>query len=71
VPRVPGRGVAGAAAGVIETIQELGGVLAGAVVGAFLQNRLAVALREQAIERAEGLPPQFRDGFVDGFSVTA
>jgi MFS family permease len=61
--------IAGAAAGVIETIQELGGVLAGAVVGAFLQNRLAVALREQAIERA--LPPQFRDRFVDGFSVTA
>jgi EmrB/QacA subfamily drug resistance transporter len=63
--------IAGAAAGVIETIQELGGVIAGAVVGAYLQNRLAVALREQAIERAEGLPPQFRDRFVDGFSVTA
>jgi EmrB/QacA subfamily drug resistance transporter len=63
--------IAGAAAGVIETIQEMGGVLAGAVVGAFLQNRLAVALREQAIQRAGGLPPQFRDRFVDGFSNTA
>ena len=63
--------IAGAAAGVIETIQELGGVLAGAIVGAFLQNRLAVALREQAIERAEGLPPQFRGRFVDGFSNAA
>src|ERR671917_2360134 len=60
--------IAGTAAGVIETIQELGGVLAGAVVGAFMQNRLALALREQAIERAEGLPPQLRDRFVDGFS---
>jgi EmrB/QacA subfamily drug resistance transporter len=63
--------IAGAAAGVIETVQEMGGVLAGAVVGAFLQNRLAVALREQAVERAEGLPPQFRDRFVDGFSNAA
>jgi hypothetical protein len=36
--------MAGAAAGVIDTIQELGGVLAGAIVGAVLQNRLVVAL---------------------------
>ena len=63
--------IAGAAAGVIETIQEMGGVLAGAVVGAFLQNRLVITLREQAIERAEVLPPQFRERFVDGFSNAA
>lgn len=49
--------MAGAAAGVIETIQELGGVLAGAVVGAFLQNRLAVALL-------------FRNGFVEAMHPT-
>jgi EmrB/QacA subfamily drug resistance transporter len=57
--------MAGAAAGVIETIQELGGVLAGAVIGALLQNRLAAAMHDQAIQRADQLPPQFRDRFVD------
>src|SRR6202023_275351 len=40
--------VAGVASGVINTIQELGGVLASAAVGAFLQNRLALALHDQA-----------------------
>ena len=62
--------MAGAASGVIETVQELGGVLAGAVVGAFLQNRLAISLHEQATQRAEGLPARLRERFVDGFSDT-
>jgi Major Facilitator Superfamily len=63
--------IAGAAAGVIETIQQLGGVLAGAVVGAFLQNRLAAALREQALQRADQLPPQLRERFLGGFGDAA
>jgi EmrB/QacA subfamily drug resistance transporter len=63
--------MAGAAAGVIETIQEMGGVLAGAVIGALLQNRLAAAMHDQAIRRADQLPPGFRDRFVDGFGDAA
>jgi hypothetical protein len=63
--------MAGVASGVLETIQELGGVLAGAVVGAFLQNRLVAAMRDQAIQRADQIPPQFRDRFVDGFGNAA
>jgi hypothetical protein len=63
--------MAGVASGILETIQELGGVLAGAVVGAFLQNRLVAAMRDQAIQHADQLPPQFRDRFVDGFGNAA
>jgi hypothetical protein len=59
--------VAGVAAGVFSTIQEMGGVIAGAAVGALLQNRLAVAIQEEAIQRADQLPPEYRDRFVDGF----
>jgi EmrB/QacA subfamily drug resistance transporter len=59
--------VAGVAAGVFSTIQEMGGVIAGAAVGALLQNRLAVAIQDEATRRAGQLPPEFRDRFVDGF----
>src|SRR2546428_12327138 len=50
----------GVASGVINTIPELGGVLASAVIGAFLQNRLAVALRDQAIAASGQLPDEDR-----------
>ena len=60
--------LAGVASGVINTIQELGGVLASAVVGAFLQNRLALALHDQAVAASGRLPEQYRGPFVDGFS---
>jgi hypothetical protein len=60
--------LAGAASGVINTIQELGGVLASAVVGAFLQNRLALALHDRAVAASGQLPQQYRAQFVDGFS---
>src|SRR5213594_2599466 len=61
----------GVASGVINTIQELGGVLASAVVGAFLQNRLALALHDRAVEASGQLPTQYRPQFVDGFSNAA
>ncbi|TME08085.1 MAG: DHA2 family efflux MFS transporter permease subunit [Chloroflexi bacterium] len=55
----------GVASGVVNTIQELGGVLASAVVGALLQNRLALALHDQAVaagggDRALRLHARFR-----------
>jgi len=46
----------GVASGVINTIQELGGVFASAVVGAFLQNRLALAMHDRAVEASGQLP---------------
>jgi hypothetical protein len=63
--------LAGVASGVINTIQELGGVLASAAVGAFLQNRLALALHDQAVAASGRLPAQYRSAFVDGFSHAA
>jgi hypothetical protein len=63
--------LAGVASGVINTIQELGGVLASAVVGAFLQNRLALALHDEAVAASGRLPAQYRSGFVGGFSNAA
>src|SRR3989475_10966595 len=61
----------GVASGVINTIQELGGVLASAVLGAFLQTRLAMALRDQAVAASGQLPDQYRSAFVSGFSNAA
>jgi EmrB/QacA subfamily drug resistance transporter len=49
--------LAGVASGVISTIQELGGVVASAAVGALLQNRLAVALQAEAVRASAQLPP--------------
>ena len=63
--------LAGVASGVISTIQELGGVLASAIVGAFLQNRLAIALHDQAVAASGQLPAQYRPAFIDGFSHAA
>jgi EmrB/QacA subfamily drug resistance transporter len=61
----------GVASGVINTIQELGGVFASAVVGAFLQNRLALALHDRAVTASSQLPSQYQKPFVDGFSNAA
>jgi EmrB/QacA subfamily drug resistance transporter len=61
----------GVASGVVNTIQEMGGVLASAVVGAFLQNRLALALHDQAVAASGQLPERYRGSFVDGFSNAA
>lgn len=63
--------LAGVASGVVSTIQELGAVIASAAVGALLQNQLATALHDQAVQRATQLPPAFRDQFVRGFGQAA
>src|SRR5207237_2608910 len=63
--------LAGVASGVINTIQELGGVLASAIVGAFLQNRLALSLHDQAVAASGQLPEPYRAEFVKGFSHAA
>ena len=61
----------GVASGVVNTIQELGGVLASAIVGAFLQNRLALSLHNHAVVAAGQLPAEYRAPFVNGFSNAA
>jgi EmrB/QacA subfamily drug resistance transporter len=57
----------GVVSGVMSTIQELGGVIASAAVGAVLQNRLATALHDQAVHYSAQLPPAFRGQFVGDF----
>src|SRR5919201_656027 len=61
----------GAASGIINTIQEMGGVLASAVVGAFLQNRLALSLHDRAVAASTQLPAPYRVPFIDAFSNAA
>ncbi len=59
--------LAGVASGVLNTIQELGGVIANASIGALLQNRLAESLQDQAVRYSAQVPPEFRQRFVEGF----
>ena len=61
----------GVASGVINTVQEVGSVIASAAVGALLQNRLATSLHEQAVQSAPALPEAFRGRFVDAFNSAA
>ncbi|MEU5880376.1 MFS transporter [Spirillospora sp. NPDC047279] len=67
---VPPR-LAGAASGVNNTVRQVGSVLGSAAVGAILQNQLASSLREEAAERSAALPPESREGFVNGFAEAA
>lgn len=60
--------LSGAASGVNNALRQVGSVLAGAVVGAVLQARLASSLTDQARQRVGQLPAAYRDGFVGGFS---
>jgi EmrB/QacA subfamily drug resistance transporter len=63
---VPPR-LTGAASGVNNALRQIGSVLAGAVIGAVLQGRLASSLKEQAAQRAGAVPPDFRATFLRGF----
>ncbi|HKR98395.1 MAG TPA: DHA2 family efflux MFS transporter permease subunit [Candidatus Dormibacteraeota bacterium] len=61
----------GVAAGIVNTVQELGAVIASAAVGALLQNRLALALHDRAVAASAHLPAGARAQFVSGFSGAA
>jgi EmrB/QacA subfamily drug resistance transporter len=61
----------GVASGVINTIQELGGVMAGAAIGALLQNRLAAGLHDEAIRRSAEVPVPYRARFIEAFQAVA
>ncbi len=63
--------LAGAASGVLNTTRQLGAVVGAAAVGAVLQNRLAVALHDQAVTAAAQLPPALEGQFVAGFDNAA
>lgn len=62
--------LAGAASGVTNALRQVGSVLAGAVVGAVLQTRLASSLPDGARQRSGQVPAAYRDAFVRGFSRT-
>jgi len=60
---------AGIGAGVLDTVQEFGAVLATAVLGALLANRLTAAISTQAQIAAAGLPVQAQAPFVDAMTT--
>jgi MFS family permease len=63
--------LAGTASGVLNTMQELGTVIASAAIGAVLQNQLASSLNAEAATYAKQLPAPFQQPFVDGFASAA
>ncbi|HEV2011704.1 MAG TPA: DHA2 family efflux MFS transporter permease subunit [Candidatus Limnocylindria bacterium] len=63
--------LAGTASGVLNTMQEIGTVIASAAIGAVLQNQLATSLASEAVTYSGQLPAPFRQPFVDGFASAA
>ncbi|HEY7489470.1 MAG TPA: MFS transporter [Streptosporangiaceae bacterium] len=67
---VPPR-LAGAAAGVNNTIRQVGSVVGSASVGAVLQHQLAASLRDEAAKRAGEVPAPYRGQLIAGFQDSA
>src|ERR1700730_18447584 len=63
--------MAAAASGVLNTTRHVGAAVGSAVVGALLQNRLAITLHDQAVSHSAALPAAYRDQFVAAFSSVA
>jgi hypothetical protein len=63
--------MAGAASGVLNTTRQVGAAVGSAVVGALLQNRLAITLHDQAVSHAAALPAAYRGQFIAAFSSVA
>ncbi|MBD0735048.1 MFS transporter [Streptomyces sp. CBMA29] len=63
---VPPR-LTGAASGVNNALRQVGSVMAGAVIGAVLQNQLASSLKDQAAQRAGAVPADYRADFLKNF----
>src|SRR6195256_5407547 len=63
--------MAGAASGVLNTTRQVGAAVGSAVVGALLQNRLAITLHDQAVSHAATLPAAYRGQFIAAFSSVA
>ena len=62
---------AASASAVLNTTRQLSSVVGAAVVGAVLQNRLAVAFHDQAVAYSGQLPAAFRAAFVGSFDAAA
>jgi EmrB/QacA subfamily drug resistance transporter len=56
--------VAGAASGTLNTIRQFGSTIGAAVVGAVIQTRLVISVREAAAEQAGALDPVLREPFL-------
>ena len=63
--------MAGSASAVLNTTRQVGAAVGSAVVGALLQNRLAITLHDQAVSHSAALPAAYRDQFVAAFSSVA
>jgi len=62
-------GLVGAASGIVSASRPLGQALGTAVIGGVLQNRLAIAMHDQAVIFAAQLPPASRAHFVGALSA--